>query len=84
IYRPTDQTFYLTDSNTSADINHQITFGNAGDIPVKGDWNGDGTDKIGVYRPTESDFYGAAKDSTTVIYTTRFGNPGDTPITGQW
>ncbi|MCY0953190.1 hypothetical protein [Streptomyces sp. H27-S2] len=54
-----------------------------GDVPLVGDWNGDGTDKVGVYRPAESDFFGAAKDSNTVIYKTRFGNPGDIPVTGQ-
>ncbi|MEU9255441.1 hypothetical protein AB0D66_26760 [Streptomyces sp. NPDC048270] len=61
-----------------------MKFGNPGDIPIKGDWNGDATDKVGVYRPADSDFYGAAKDSNQVIYSARFGNPGDQPITGQW
>jgi hypothetical protein len=28
----------------------QVTFGQAGDIPVVGDWDGDGTDEIGLYR----------------------------------
>ncbi|MFF4422312.1 hypothetical protein ACFY04_16275 [Streptomyces sp. NPDC001549] len=84
VYRASGATFYLSDSNTSADVDHQVKFGNPGDVPVKGDWNGDGTDKVGVYRPAESDFFGAAKDSDTVIYGARFGNPGDVPLTGQW
>ncbi|WP_051696694.1 transglycosylase family protein [Streptomyces sp. NRRL S-244] len=83
VYRPSDQTFYLSDSSTGANVDHRTTFGNPGDVPIKGDWNGDGTDKVGVYRPEASDFFGAAKDSDTVIYQTRFGVPGDKPITGK-
>ncbi|MFB6807078.1 hypothetical protein, partial [Streptomyces sp. NPDC056387] len=84
VYRPGDTTFYLSDSNATVTVSHTVKFGNPGDTPIKGDWNGDGTDKIGVYRPATSDFMGAAKDSDTVIYSKRFGNPGDTPITGSW
>ncbi|MEU3062886.1 transglycosylase family protein [Streptomyces subrutilus] len=84
IYRPGDTTFYLSDSNATASVSHTVKFGNPGDTPIKGDWNGDGTDKVGAYRPATSDFFGAAKDSNTVIYNKRFGNPGDTPITGSW
>uniref|UniRef100_UPI0004BEBCF1 hypothetical protein n=1 Tax=Streptomyces pyridomyceticus TaxID=68260 RepID=UPI0004BEBCF1 len=84
VYRPTDTTFYLSNTNTTANVDHTIKFGNPGDIPIKGDWNGTGTDKVGIYRPDTSDFYGAAQDSNTVIFTKRFGNPGDTPLTGNW
>ncbi|GHB67434.1 hypothetical protein GCM10010347_41910 [Streptomyces cirratus] len=55
-----------------------------GDVPLTGDWNGDGTHKVGVYRTATSDFYGAAKDSDAIVYQARFGNPGDIPIAGQW
>ncbi|MFF1374597.1 hypothetical protein, partial [Streptomyces virginiae] len=67
-----------------APVNHQVRFGNPGDIPIKGDWNGDGTDKVGVYQIAGSDFVGAGKDSDQAIYNVRFGVPGDVPITGQW
>ncbi|MFJ3203653.1 hypothetical protein [Streptomyces sp. NPDC086989] len=82
VYRPSDQTFYLSNDNASVAVIRRM--GVAGDTPITGDWNGDGTDKIGVYHPATSDFMGAAKDSDTVIYNKRFGNPGDTPITGAW
>ena len=31
-------------------IDHVFQFGSEGDVPVVGDWNGDGIDEIGVYR----------------------------------
>ncbi|MFZ1994541.1 MAG: hypothetical protein WAU75_10550, partial [Solirubrobacteraceae bacterium] len=34
-----------------------ITFGNAGDVPVTGDWDGSGRTQIGVYRPSDATFY---------------------------
>jgi len=55
------------------------------DLPVAGDWNGDGVDTIGVYR-SSSGFYFLSDSNTTpaVNYTVLFGNPGDTPFAGKW
>lgn len=60
-----------------------VRFGRAGDIPVVGDWNGNGVATIGVVRgnrwllrnsnsagPVDLDFY--------------FGNTGDIPVAGDW
>ena len=33
-----------------------FAFGQPGDQPVAGDWNGDGIDTIGVYRPSTGQF----------------------------
>lgn len=32
-------------------------YGNAGDIPIIGDWDSDGDDNIGVYRPSTEEFF---------------------------
>ncbi|PJN23804.1 hypothetical protein [Kitasatospora sp. CB02891] len=84
IYRPSTGAFAMTDSTTSTPVQHTVSFGNTGDVPIVGDWDGTGTDKVGVYRPQYSDFYGAAKDSGTVIYSARFGVNGDVPVVGKW
>jgi hypothetical protein len=33
-----------------------LVFGHKGDLPVTGDWNGDGTTDIGVWRPHSAMF----------------------------
>lgn len=35
----------------------EIYYGNPGDIPIIGDWNGDGKDGFGVYRPSTGRFH---------------------------
>jgi hypothetical protein len=65
------------------------SFGNPNDIPITGDWNGDGITNIGVFRNGEwyLDFNGNAKwdpgvDKAIPIHS--LGNPNDIPITGDW
>ncbi len=64
-------------------------FGIAGDIPIAGDWNGDGHDQIGTYDPRTGwfalDINGNRQwDSGDVSFS--FGNPAksDIPIVGDW
>lgn len=44
-----------TDNNGTADITH--SYGAAGDIPVVGDWNGDGKSEIGYHRRSTNYWY---------------------------
>jgi len=66
------------------------SFGSAADLPVSGDWNGTGTSKIGVFRPSTSrwflDFNGNGQwDGCGIdLCVTSFGQAGDIPVTGKW
>ncbi len=58
-------------------------FGQAGDIPVIGDWNGDGIQTVGVVRGNTW----LLRDSNTSgppQYNFVFGEPGDIPVVGDW
>ena len=59
--------------------------GQAGDLPVVGDWNGDGVDDLGVYRAgtfyLDSDGDGTLGPEDAVIPK---GGPGDLPVVGDW
>jgi hypothetical protein len=60
-----------------------------GDIPVSGDWNGTGTSKIGIYRPSTGTWWlnvagnGVFTAGIDKVY--QFGGiAGDVPVTGDW
>jgi hypothetical protein len=66
-------------------------FGAIGDLPIIGDFNGDGYDEIGVYRPSNSKFYidlngsGRWEGPAGGDIAYKFGVAGvDTPIIGDW
>jgi hypothetical protein len=89
-------TFYM-DRNSSLAFEKAFdtyaTFGQPGDIPVAGDWDGTGVVRIGVYRPSNATWYldmnnngtwdgvGTGLDTSFV-----FGLPGsnDVPVFGDW
>ncbi|MFO1020364.1 MAG: VCBS repeat-containing protein [Planctomycetales bacterium] len=81
--------FYLDANNNGAwnsTADAYFTFGNATDIPLAGDWNGDGKTDIGVVPEWNLflDLNGNRKwDNATDVFFT-FGNPSDKPITGDW
>ena len=55
---PSTNSFYLDLSLTGGQ--HELgpyIYGNVGDKPIAGDWDGDGDDNIGVYRPSTEQFY---------------------------
>jgi hypothetical protein len=65
------------------------SFGLPGDLPVVGDWSGDGTDKIGVFRPSTREWFldlngNGVFDGCNVDACLSFGQPGDLPVVGKW
>jgi hypothetical protein len=71
---------------TRADvIDHVFNYGTPHDVPLVGDWNGDGTDTIGVFRDGQwyLDVDGDGK-WTSVDKTHRFGQKGDVPVVGDF
>ncbi len=71
-----------------------FSFGLPGDIPVVGDWNGDGRAKFGVFRcPAVGspgvctwilDYAGKMAYDPTTAVTLSFGLPGDQPVVNNW
>jgi serine-aspartate repeat-containing protein C/D/E len=81
------RTMKLTSTGKSrADlIDHVFLYGTAGDHPAVGDWNGDGTHTIAVFRngvwhrDTDGDGRWSTADRAA-----RFGQPGDVPVVGDF
>ncbi len=83
VFRPTNGLLYLKNSNTTGIADIAINYGIPGDYPVVGDWDGNGTVTIGIYR--NGSFY--LRNSNTVGFADMvfsFGAPGDQPIAGDW
>jgi hypothetical protein len=78
--------WYLRNSNSAGPADITVSFGgDASDLPIVGDWDGDGVDTIGVYRSsTGVMFLSDSNTAPSVVYNPVFGNPGDTPFAGRW
>jgi hypothetical protein len=57
-------------------------FGAAGDVPVVGDWNGDGTQQRGFVRTEGGALHWDLEGGGTGAF--EFGLPGDIPVVGDW
>lgn len=63
----------------------QFSFGDPTDLPLFGDWNGDGDRTAAVFRPATATWYltntDQASDAPQVV---PYGNRGDIPLSGDW
>ena len=94
LYSTTQSVFYLRNSNSGGIADTTFVYGPAkiapgstADIPIVGDWDGNGTDTIGLYDPTTSVFYLRNSNSSgfaDVIFAYGPANGGLVPIAGDW
>ena len=82
VFNPTLSQFQLRDSNSTGPADHVITFGQSGDQPITGDWNGSGTDKPGVFRSSTGQFILQISSLKTIIV--NFGGAGNVAVAGDW
>jgi glucose/arabinose dehydrogenase/PKD repeat protein len=75
--------WYLRNSNSSGPYQVKIQYGKIGNIPVAGDWNGDGTDTPGTFK---DGYWYLRNTNSTGPYDVKiaYGKPGDTPVVGDW
>lgn len=80
--------FFLTNARvedgTSPDFDLFVPAGEAGDLPLAGDWDGDDVDTVGFYRPSTTTFFQIDDFTAGVARTFVFGAPGDLPLAGDW
>jgi hypothetical protein len=83
VFRPNNGALFLKNTNATGFADISINYGLPGDKPVVGDWDGDGTVTIGIYR--NGSFY--LRNSNTLGFADlvfAFGSSGDQPIAGDW
>jgi len=90
LYRPSEQRFYIInelgeDGGGLGFADYSYLFGNPGDEPFIGDWNGDGVDTAGFRRPSDGVVYLRNSNTTGVAdLDFLYGNPFDIPFAGDW
>ncbi len=90
IYRPSNQTFYIINELGSNDAGlgaaeYSFMFGDPGDEPFVGDFDGDGIDEVALHRDTTGLVY-YRNTLTTGIADASFywGDPADIVFAGNW
>jgi hypothetical protein len=90
IYRPSEQRFYIinelgTNDGGLGGADFSFLFGNAGDKPFVGDFNGNGQDTVGLHRESTGLVY--FRNTLTTGNADNqfvFGDPGDRFFAGDW
>jgi hypothetical protein len=83
VFRPSNGIIFLKNANTTGFADIGLNYGVPNDCPIVGDWDGNGTDTIGIYR--NGTFY--LRNSNTIGFADlvfAFGVQGDQPIAGDW
>ena len=90
IYRPSNQTFYIINKLGSGDqglgaAEFSYVFGNPGDKPFVGDFDGDGIETAGLHRESTGLVY-FRNSHTQGIADNQFiyGDPNDQLVAGDW
>ena len=90
IYRPSNQTFYIINELGKNDgglgpADFSYVFGNPGDKPYVGDFNGNGQETVGLHRETTGlVYYRNAHSAGNADNQFLFGDPGDRLVAGDW
>ena len=77
-----DGTWYVLDSASGKTSTQQ--WGQVGDIPVPGDYDGDGKTDFAVWRPTDGNWYVVNSTTQSPRPTQQWGQPGDIPVPGDY
>jgi len=93
VFRPADGTFYLDyDGNGTWDgcgTDRCLQIGMSGDVPLVGDWNASGFEKVGAFRPSDGTFYldydgSGTWDGCGTDRCLQIGMLNDIPLVGDW
>jgi hypothetical protein len=90
LYRPSEQRFYIinalgANNGGLGPAEFSFLFGNPGDKPFVGDFDGDGIDEVGLHREsTGFVYYRNTLDTGIASNEFFFGDPGDRFVAGDW
>jgi|GEM_PF-6336103 len=85
VFRPNSNKWYFRFNERTFTTRTLEGWGKDGDLPVGGDFNGDGLTDIAVYRPSTRDWYiDYGMDGSTDLKINNWGRSGDMPMTADF
>ncbi len=82
VFRPSNAVWFITPNNGGAAYFKQ--WGLAGDVPIAGDWDGDGKQDVAVWRPSNGTFYVVPSSTPNSPLVKQWGLVGDVPVTASF
>jgi hypothetical protein len=83
VWRPSNGIWYLIpQTHQGATIAQQ--WGTAGDVPLRGDFDGDGKNDIAVWRPSTGQWFIIPSSNAGTSIVQSWGTPGDIPVPGDY
>ena len=79
---PQDSLWY--DLSSAGGSAFQIYFGATADVPVAGDYDGDGKTDAVIFRPSTGLWYGPRTGAAQIVIQTYLGQAGDIPVPGDY
>jgi hypothetical protein len=80
VFRPSDGSWWL---NSDSSAYKTVAWGVSNDIPVPGDYFGDGCSDIAIWRPSDG-MYWILDNPSGAFVGARWGMEGDTPVVGDF
>lgn len=71
-------------TNTTGTADATLLRGDPGDVTLACDWNGDGTETVGIYRGGRFFLFDSDADGAKSVADFWFGDRGDVPLCGDW
>jgi hypothetical protein len=83
VWRPSEANWYIIPSST-LDSPYREQWGNTGDVPVPGDYDGDGYQDLAVWTPSTGNWNALMSSSSNSSFLQQWGLPGDVPVVGDY
>ena len=84
VWRPSDGTWYISSATSAQGAPLYQSWGSTGDIPVPGDFDGDGKTDFAVWRPSQGTWYVIPSGNPGSPIIQQWGMPGDIPVAADF